>query len=199
MAVRSSSENRKVWKFAHKEDEYLITNIPNVAFKSTDGFLEISEDGKIQILGSCGKGYAWDGCTPKWEILDFTIGTPDGRFDYVTQKPMTYYASMVHDILYQHKDDISISRRVADKLFFLLLKESGFMWSWLYYGVVRFAGLFYGKWKTKGSARDLRIIQNSWNIKAYKESLKMDLPVSLENSFVSTASTYVDIKTKIDF
>lgn len=198
MAIRSSSEFGKVWKFSHDEDEYMSTNILGVDYLSADGFLEITPDGTIAIFGTCDRGYAWDGCTPKWELLDFTIGTPDGRFDYLTQKPMTYYASMFHDILYQNKKDLPISRLVVDKLFYKVLKESGFMWAGLYYFVVRVVGLFLGKWKVKTKVKDLRIVEASWINKAYEEYLRLRKKELDNHSIVKTARRYKETTKKMN-
>lgn len=194
MAVRSSSITNKVWKFAHKKDEYIITSILGDSYKSEDGYLEIQSNGKILIFGSVDNGYAWDGCTPKWELLDFTLGTPDGRFDYLTQKPMTYYASMIHDILYQYKSEIPISRKVADQLFLKILKEADFMWARPYYVFVRIFGTFLGKWKTKETIKDLRIIRSSWIDKSYSDSVELGIEQFKEHPYVEIGEKYPDIE-----
>ena len=103
MSIRSSTKPYKVYKFVHNTDECIITSIVDKYYKSGNGFIELTQDGKIFINGSRLNGYAWDGCTPKFEFLDFVIGTPDGRLDYLTEKPITYYASLVHDAIYQYK------------------------------------------------------------------------------------------------
>lgn len=190
MAARSNSNKRKVWRFVHQEDEYLTTNVFGLNYESENGFLKISPDGKIHINGSCYNGYAWDGCTPKWEFLDFTMGTPDGRLDYLTLKPMTYYASMVHDILYQHKAEIPISRLTADKLFYKLLKESGFMWAGFYYAMVRIAGGLFDKWKVRTKVKDLRIIESSWIKKSYQEIKVNEFEGFESHPFIQKARTY---------
>jgi len=58
--------------------------------------LEIKKNGEIRVL----KGYAWDGCTPKFSLWDICIGTPDGVPNSATKKPKAYYASLLHDALY---------------------------------------------------------------------------------------------------
>ena len=61
-------------------------------------------------------GYAWDGCSPKWTVLGLiTIGTPDGTLRY--SKPWTWEASLVHDALYQFRDEILISKQQATQIF----------------------------------------------------------------------------------
>ena len=71
------------------------------------------------------KGYAWDGCT----------GVPD------TSK--TYYASLVHDALYQYGKIIGLKQLVADRWFLYLLKKHQFRLYWLYYAGVRVFGWMY--------------------------------------------------------
>lgn len=53
------------------------------------------------------KGYRWDGCSPKYNILDlFWVGTPDGSIVGsdrpeipITHERVTHLASVVHDVL----------------------------------------------------------------------------------------------------
>jgi len=160
MSRRSESIANKVYRYVHHKDEWIDTNLSERAFKNE--WLEIEDNGRIIIKGSNKNGYAWDGCSPTWYFLQLIWGTPDGRLDYNTEKPITYYASMVHDILYQFKKDINISRKEADILFMKLLKKAKFMWWWLYYIGVRIGGLFYGRWKTRKSAKKLDINDVSW-------------------------------------
>ena len=86
--------------------------------------MTVGKDGVITVHGSRGDGYAWDGCSPKASWIDLLWGTPDGRLDDRTEKPITYYASMVHDVLYQYKHKILISRKEADILFRIILKKA---------------------------------------------------------------------------
>ncbi|WP_300021179.1 hypothetical protein [uncultured Maribacter sp.] len=102
------------------------TNIKGIECKNEQGWLEIDASGRIFLNTSCFKGYVWDGCTPKFEILDFLIGTPDGKLDYGTEKPITYFASMTHNLLYQFKKEIPLSRKTVDILFYIILKDSVF-------------------------------------------------------------------------
>lgn len=156
----------KVWKFCENRDlvfttRYNVGNFENEFLKLSGNF--------ITVFGSHLKGYAWDGCTPKWEILDFLPGTPDGvvrkqqvevitdriapdggrwcevQFDYV---PKTYYASLVHDLLYQFKADVPVSRKTTDLIFFEMMRATKFKPAKLYYLAVRLVGGIYGKWKT---------------------------------------------------
>jgi hypothetical protein len=68
------------------------------------------------------EGYKWNGCTL----------APDFK--------KTYYASLVHDALYQYK----CGRKLADKVFYKMLKEEGFKLAWIYYAGTRLFGwMFY--------------------------------------------------------
>jgi len=174
MSSRSKSINRKVYKFVHRENEYLRTTITGEYYITKNGFLEITKEGMIHINGNKLNGYAWDGCTPKFVKFDLIFGTPDGRLDDLTEEPITYYASMVHDALYQFKDGIPISRKSADIIFYKILKEAGFKWSWIYYAGVRLAGRILGKWNTTKKVANLRIIECSWINKAYNEAIKIN-------------------------
>jgi len=60
--------------------------------------------------------YAWNGCSPKFSILDTWIaGTPDGYIDIETGKPKTYTITG-HDALYQYFDGM-ISPEDYNRLF----------------------------------------------------------------------------------
>lgn len=110
--------------------------------KSFDSkWLRLEPDGTVTVKAN-GSGYAWDGCTPKISILGlFILGTPDGHIDIETEKPITYFASMVHDAFYQYLEDVPVSKRDIDRQFYLMLKERGFPLARLYYMAVdRFGG-----------------------------------------------------------
>ena len=69
--------------------------------------LILRTDGTMTVTA----GYAWDGCTPKCCVLDLSIGVPDGVVNADTGKPKTYYASLIHDALYQFlPDDLPLTR-----------------------------------------------------------------------------------------
>ena len=101
--------------------------------------LVVEKGGRIVVM----RGYAWNGCSPKFCFFDLLLGTPDGVVDARTGRPKTYYASLVHDALYQFvPDGLPASRRDADRCFLALLAESGFRPRWIYYAAVRvFGGL----------------------------------------------------------
>ena len=111
----------------------------DLAFVDSGGRVRliIETGGRITVT----RGYAWNGCSPKVCLLDLLIGTPDGVVYARTGRPKTYYASMVHDALYQfHRNGSPLSRAQADRCFLTLMAESEFAWRRLYWLAVRVAG-----------------------------------------------------------
>lgn len=101
--------------------------------------LEIRRDGEIRVL----KGYAWDGCTPKFAFWDICIGTPDGVPNSIMKKPKAYFASLLHDALYQFSVaglPAPLDRAEVDRIFLELLERDQFAPARFYYRVVRFLG-----------------------------------------------------------
>jgi hypothetical protein len=79
-----------------------------------------------------------NGCSPKksyWSL--FVLGTPDGTQDINLGQQKCYYASLIHDALYQYE---FIDRKVADDIFYELLKEAKFLPAIIYYWAVRLFG-----------------------------------------------------------
>ncbi|MDP9145402.1 MAG: DUF1353 domain-containing protein [Actinomycetota bacterium] len=110
--------------------------------------LIIEKGGKVTVTS----GYAWNGCTPKFSLFDLSFGTPDGAVYIPTGRPKAYYASLVHDALYQFLGENSpISRREADDAFLRLLGESKFRLRWLYWTAVRLGGRL--AWKATAVTR----------------------------------------------
>jgi len=101
-------------------------------------WLEIDKNGHIKIKANK-DGYAWDGCTPKWSLFNLLIiGTPDGHVNYRTMQPYAYYASLVHDALYQYLDTVPVTKSKIDRLFLKMLGD--FKLRYLYYYSVKFFG-----------------------------------------------------------
>src|SRR3989441_12713724 len=98
---------------------------------------------------------AWDGCTPKFCIPDILLGTPDRLVDSKTTQPKTYYASLVHDALYQFLlDGLPFTRRQADGCFLRLMGQTGFAPRYVYWAAVRIFGwLFVAQHRFKRSNR----------------------------------------------
>ena len=109
--------------------------------------LEIHANGDAIVLA----GYSWDGCTPKFAIWDIVFGTPDGIPNSKTTKPKAYYASLLHDALYQFLDaNLPMSRAGADRVFLEILARDGFGPRRVYYTAVRlFGGMSrrFTRWK----------------------------------------------------
>ncbi len=143
----------RVWRFVHHSDfSYRSTFLIGRSF--TSDWLEIKPDGEIKVLGSFDRGYAWDGCTPKWNFLHITWGIFDGntyRFGPGDYKPRTYYASMVHDVLYQYKRCAPVTRKEADLIFLEMLLKADFLWAQVYYIGVRMFGWIFRGWKYASS------------------------------------------------
>jgi len=99
--------------------------------------LEIYPNGDAKVLAR----YAWDGCTPKFCVWDIVFGTPDGVPNVKTKKPKTYYASLLHDALYQFLDtQLPVKRASADGIFLEILTRDGFGPRWVYFIAVRVLG-----------------------------------------------------------
>jgi hypothetical protein len=99
------------------------------------------KDGRATIPAE----YAWDGCTPKFRIFDLGyVGTPDGVMDEASAFPITRWASLVHDALYQYYGSHGVPRRTIDRIFSRMLREAGFSCAGIYYLTVRaFGGAFF--------------------------------------------------------
>lgn len=134
----AGTQKRFPWIFKIKKD-YRFSSIHRG--KSFDSrWLRLEPDGTVTVKANK-RGYAWDGCTPKFSILGLLIiGTPDGHIDIETGKPITYHASLVHDAFYQYLRDVPVSRREIDRQFLLTLRQHHFPLAWLYYAAVRIFG-----------------------------------------------------------
>ena len=134
-----------VYKFTETKDVTIVTSLKGIHFDSE--WLLIKPNGLVTIKGSNKGGYSWDGCSPKVKLFGRIIGTPDGGSlgDY----PITYYASMLHDILYQYKKVLPFSRLEVDQEFKTQLEKVNFKFTSVYYFFVRKFGGMYGKWLIK--------------------------------------------------
>jgi len=96
--------------------------------------MKLMRDGTIVVI----QGYAWDGCTPKFCLLDILIGTPDGAIDVESAHPKTWHASLVHDALCQFLSaGLPMSRAQVDGCFLKLMQERQFTLRYIYYAAVR--------------------------------------------------------------
>ena len=99
--------------------------------------LIVEATGRITVT----RGYCWNGCSPKVCLVDFLFGPPDGVVHSRTGRPKTYFASMVHDALYQFLHANSpLTRRQADDCFLELMAASDFAPRYVYWVAVRTFG-----------------------------------------------------------
>ncbi len=122
------------WESGHQVPEDLV-------FRDKTGKVRllVEKSGCITVT----KGYAWNGCSPKFCVFDLLLGTPDGVVHVETEKPKTYFASLIHDALYQFlRDGLPLRRYHADAFFRRLMKESDFAPRWIYWVAVRVLGWF---------------------------------------------------------
>jgi catechol 2,3-dioxygenase-like lactoylglutathione lyase family enzyme len=99
--------------------------------------LVLERNGAITVT----RGYTWNGCSPKVSAFDLLIGTPEGVVNARTGQRKTYFASLVHDALYQFlADGLPLTRRQADLVFLHLMRESGFRLAPIYWLFVRALG-----------------------------------------------------------
>lgn len=92
-------------------------------------------DGRILVH----EGYAWDGCSPKYELAArWVVGVPDGRLQEGV--PITYHASLVHDVFCQFRDQIPITKSAVVKIFNDMLADRGFGARLLYVSAVDWLG-----------------------------------------------------------
>ena len=111
----------------------------DVAFKDKTGVVRLILETGGQLTVT--RGYAWDGCSPKFCFFDILLGTPDGAVDSETGKTKTYYASLVHDALYQFlPEGVPVTRAEADHSFLKLMEATGFRPRLLYFAAVRLFG-----------------------------------------------------------
>lgn len=116
-------------------------------FPIPDDRVFLDENGKVRLIieksgrMTVTRSYAWNGCSPKFCLFDVLFGTPDGVVHAHTGQPKTYFASMLHDALYQFLGKGSpINRRQADDCFLRLMAASDFSPRYLYWIAVRVFG-----------------------------------------------------------
>jgi hypothetical protein len=156
-------KNSENWVFTLPADftwESGVASPEDLGFRDKSGTLRLilRKSGTVIVPAS----YAWDGCSPKVCVFDIVIGTPDGVVDSGTKRPKTYYASLVHDAMYQFLlDGLPFKRSQVDGCFRRLMAETGFEPRGMYWVAVRLLGwLFVAvhrfKRKNRGHAEVLR-------------------------------------------
>jgi hypothetical protein len=137
--------NAERWLFALSSDytwESGLASPEDLAFRDKIGVvrLVVRRSGTVTVPAK----YAWDGCSPKGCLFDFVIGTPDGVVDSRTGHPKTFYASLVHDAMYQFLlDGLPYKRAQVDGCFRRLMTETGFGPRWIYWLAVRILGWLF--------------------------------------------------------
>jgi hypothetical protein len=129
-----------VYLYCIRQDYKYKSSIKGRKFENE--WFKLDKDGTVTIKGTHDRGYAWDGCTPKFKIKDMCIGTPEGVLNPDTGKSKTYHASLIHDVLYQFSPDIRsfVKRSEVDQEFYNILKKNKFESAKLYYLGVRLGG-----------------------------------------------------------
>lgn len=140
-------DKRGIWIYRLDREFRMPSSFTGSAFVAE--WLRIDADGTITIP----EGYAWDGATPKFSLLDLLIlGVPDGIVSVRTGKPRTHHATLVHDALYQYFPWHDVTRKEIDVLFLEMMRQERFKLSWVYYTAVRLLGGFFVPGKSPGRA-----------------------------------------------
>lgn len=140
MKISKSASN---WKFKLGKDfDFTIPHKLPVAktyLMSGDRVIGYAEQRNNRIYIKIIEGYAWDGATPKFSVLDlFWIGTPDGcLYEGV---PKLYYPTLIHDFLLQFRRELNLTRKQCDDRFLEEMRKKRFLLRGLYYWAVRIFG-----------------------------------------------------------
>ena len=132
-----------VYIYCIKEDYRYVSRIKGRVFEND--WFKLDEDGTVIVKGSCEKGYAWDGCSPKVKLKDVYVGTFEAVLNWDTGVSKTYYASLIHDVFYQFSKEVKsfIRRKEVDGEFYLILKRDNFRFALAYYWAVRLFGWLF--------------------------------------------------------
>ena len=129
-----------------ERDEHFKTHfsfkVPQI-FEDDSGkvWMMIDTTGEITIAS----GYSWNGCDIKVEMFGRLVGTPEGPINHHTGYPVTYHASLLHDVLCQFQDhpNMPLDRKEIDLLFYIQMRQARFKAADLYYLMVRTFGPAY--------------------------------------------------------
>lgn len=129
-----------VYVYCLKYDYRHQTAVKNHSYENE--WFKLSEDGTVIIKGTHYKGYAWDGCSPKFKFKDWYFGTWEAVLNFDTGQSKTYYASLVHDVFYQFAKEVRgfVKRKEVDREFYNILKRDGLRLAKVYYLGVRLFG-----------------------------------------------------------
>ncbi len=103
-----------VYVYCLKEDYLYQSSITGREHENE--WFRLSKDGAVVVKGTHYKGYAWDGCSPKFKIKDWYFGTWEGVLNFDTGQNKTYYASLIHDAFYQFAKEVRsfVKRKEVD-------------------------------------------------------------------------------------
>ena len=129
-----------VYVYCIREDYRYQSSITGREFANE--WFTLAKDGVVMVKGTHYKGYAWDGCSPKFKIKDLCFGTPEAVLNFGTGQSKTYYASLIHDVFYQFAKKVRsfIRRKEVDREFYTILERDGFRFARTYYRFVRLFG-----------------------------------------------------------
>lgn len=109
--------------------------LPLRGYEFDSPYIRLEGTGRLYIS----RGYRWNGCSPKVAVMGMVLGTPEGVLGG-RGYPLTYYPSLVHDVLYQIGVGVGLRRGDVDGIFLVMLGEEGFGMRWVYWVVVRLLG-----------------------------------------------------------
>lgn len=142
---------KRYWAHTLPEDYHFELKLPADPFNGKNSIECHDNKGRLWFrVTSLGRavisaGYASDGCSFKWSILDlFVIGTPDGVINHNTGLPITYDAFMKHDVLRQFQAQLGMRSEDIDLIFYKDLKRAKFALAKFYYFVVRVQATILG-------------------------------------------------------
>lgn len=122
-----------------KEDhDFMVFDLIDVVYENE--WLKI-EGGMVTVKAN----YSWNGASPKFKLFGKVYGTPEGPI-MENGKPQTYYATLLHDALYQFMNElkpIGVTRKDADNAFLEEMQNAGFKYAKLYYRAVRMFGWMF--------------------------------------------------------
>lgn len=129
-----------VYVYCIREDYKYQSSITGREFENE--WFKLAKDGIVIVKGTHYKGYAWDGCSPKFKMKDWYFGTWEATVNFDTGQSKTYYASLIHDVFYQFAKDIRsfVKRKEVDREFYNILKRDGMRCAKVYYFGVRLFG-----------------------------------------------------------
>lgn len=138
-------KGKHFWVFKIDGPVEVQTRILGVEFDNE--WLRLIPDGTLTIKATPQHSFCWDGATPKFNVLDIIIGTPDGVVYPDTGKAKTYYGTLLHDALYQFAPRERITRKQADLVMLYEMRKTKFKPRLLYYFTIRMLGWIW--WNKK--------------------------------------------------